>query len=266
MTNLEKYRKDLDKLIALGMKMHVDILIQHDPHNLDENIKITSEFKSSARGCFRKNYQQFFTESIALIEQIIPSRLQEFKSLYLPDQKRKKIDISTYSIQDYILCLGSATDPSTEGKIFDDIAVVIGHFSAQREILDAANRRFDSSLFEIKQLLQADLFDSELDESKHLLKNGFVRAAGSIAGVVLERHLLCVQESHQLTIKQKNPTISVYNDALKDVSVIDVPTWRLIQRLGDLRNLCDHGKERDPSKEEVSELINGADKIIKTIH
>ena len=52
---------------------------------------------------------------------------------------------------------------------------------------------------------------------------------------------------------------------LKDNDVIDTPTWRFIQHLGDLRNLCDHNKDRVPKKEEVDDLIAGVVKIIKTI-
>lgn len=53
---------------------------------------------------------------------------------------------------------------------------------------------------------------------------------------------------------------------MKENNSIDVPTWRFIQRLGDLRNICGHNKEREPTKEEVEELISGTDKILKTIY
>ena len=59
----------------------------------------------------------------------------------------------------------------------------------QTEIVRAAKARFESSLFDIKATAQADLFDSEIDASAELNKNGFARGAGAIAGVVLEGHL-----------------------------------------------------------------------------
>ena len=96
-------------------------------------------------------------------------------------------------------------------------------------------------------------------------KNGYLRASGVIAGVVLEAHLLQVCNSHNITIK-KNPTINDFNKILKQNNVVDIPNWRFIQRLGDLRNLCGHKRERDPLKEEVEELINGVDKITKTLY
>ena len=38
-----------------------------------------------------------------------------------------------------------------------------------------------------------------------------------------------------------------------------------IQRLADIRNLCTHPKDREPTKEEVDELISEAERITKTI-
>ena len=51
----------------------------------------------------------------------------------------------------------------------------------------------------------------------------------------------------------------IYND------VIDTPEWRKIQYLGDIRNMCDHGKDREPNKEEITDLIDGSVKVMKTI-
>jgi len=58
---------------------------------------------------------------------------------------------------------------------------------------------------------------------------------------------------------------SDYNDVLKNAGVIDVPTWRQIQYLGDIRNLCDPHKEREPTQQEVEELIKRVEKITKTL-
>ena len=57
----------------------------------------------------------------------------------------------------------------------------------------------------------------------------------------------------------------LYNDALKEDQVIDIPTWRFIQHLADLRNLCDHKKKREPNTEEIEDLLNGVDKVSKTV-
>jgi hypothetical protein len=137
--------------------------------------------------------------------------------------------------------------------------------NTQTEIVKSASQRFNSSLFDIRQLVQADLFDSELDAARELLKHKFTRAAGAIAGVVIEKHLAQVAANHQTTIRKKHPTIADLNDQLKSAGVTDTPVWRNNQRLGDLRNLCDHNKNRDPTDDEVRELLDGVDKLIKTL-
>lgn len=110
-----------------------------------------------------------------------------------------------------------------------------------------------------------DLLDSELEAAGELLKHGFYRAAGAIAGVVLEKHLGQIAQNHKVTVKKKDPTIGELNDLLRAENVIEIPVWRQIQRLGDLRNLCDHNKGREPTNEEVQELISGVEKATKTL-
>ena len=86
-----------------------------------------------------------------------------------------------------------------------------------------------------------------------------------MAGVVLERHLAQVTSNHNVTIRKQHPTINDLNELLKGANVLDVPTWRLVQRLGDIRNLCDHNKSREPTTDEIGELIEGVAKITKTV-
>lgn len=47
--------------------------------------------------------------------------------------------------------------------------------------------------------------------------------------------------------------------------MIDISRWRQIQFLGDVRNLCDHKKEKEPTEEQVEELIEGVEKVIKNV-
>jgi hypothetical protein len=43
-------------------------------------------------------------------------------------------------------------------------------------------------------------------------------------------------------------------------------TGRKIQHLGDIRNLCDHNKNREPKNEEVDDIVSGVETIIKTVY
>jgi hypothetical protein len=54
-------------------------------------------------------------------------------------------------------------------------------------------------------------------------------------------------------------------DDYEKADVLDVAGWRKIQRVGDIRNLCDHNKHREPTEDEAIELIDGVDKLSKTL-
>lgn len=263
-TNLDRYKKDLEKLISLGSRMQLDL---HGRHLLEtgkvapEKKKIFEELKNT----FECDYQMWFTEASALIRQLIPYRLAEFQELYKGDGKRKATTIQTYHIQDWLNGVRAAVNSYTGEKPYDDFAIITMRFGTQLSILEAVSSRFESSLHDIRQLVQADFFDSEIEAAKELAKAGFLRAAGALVGVVLEKHLGQVATNHAVSTKKQHPTISEFNDLLKGATVYDIPAWRNIQRLGDLRNLCDHNKHREPTIEEINELIDGVEKLSKTL-
>ena len=212
---------------------------------------------------FNTDYQQWYSESLALLEQLLPNRVEDFTNLYKkPKTKRSKITVENYVLEDALQGL-SITNALGKKVVGPDSAISL--FIQQLNIIKSVRKRFESSLFDIKQLVQADLFDSELDTARELNKKGFIRAAGAIAGVVLEKHLLQVCDNHKIRVRKKNPTINDLAQLLKDNNVIETPEWRKIQHLADLRNLCSHKKITDPSKDDIDELINGVSKIIKTL-
>jgi hypothetical protein len=198
-----------------------------------------------------------------LIRQLLPDRFDDFVRHYEKPKSRKDITFESYRIED---CLqGLTTTRSHDRSVIASPSAAIPHVEQQVHIIEAVQRRFESSLFDIRQLVQADLFDSELDAARELARSGFLRAAGAVAGVIIEKHLGQVIASHKVATKKKHPTISDFNDLLKNASITDVPEWRRIQRLGDIRNLCDHSKNREPTEEEIGELIEGVDKLMKTL-
>ncbi len=168
-----------------------------------------------------------------------------------------------YRIEDYLQGLSVTRGYERQKVVGPDAAVP--QMLQQLAILKSVGARFESSLFDIRQLVQADPFDSELDAAKELAKNKFTRAAGALAGVVLERHLGQVCDNHSIKIAKKSPVISEFNDALKEAKVIEIPDWRFIQHLADIRNLGDHDKKIEPTPGQVNDLISGVMKITKTL-
>jgi galactitol-specific phosphotransferase system IIB component len=252
MNNYTKYKDDLEKLLGRGELLLLSLYIKFHPKSEKVKQKLPD---------FYGEYQMWYSESYILIKQLLIDRLADFKSYYEKPKNRKQINHENYCIEDALQNLGYRNN---RGAIIVDQSAAIPKFKQQLAILKSINARFESSLFDITQLLQADLFDSELKMGEELLNKGFIRASGAITGVVLEKHLSQVLKNHNVTITKKQPAINDLNELLKNNNIIDIPTWRLIQRFGDIRNLCDHNN-REPTNEEVLDLIRGVEKITKTL-
>lgn len=269
-TNLEKYKKDLDKLIFDGEVLLLVMFRERFPqkfNELNEN-QMGSNLKTTAINApsFSDSYQQWYTEALVLIKQLLPDRVENFKKLYEKSKTRRKdMTSDDYTIEDYLNGLKVTRSVDYDEIVIADPSAAITRYQQQLNILKSVEKRFTSTLFDIKQLVQADLFDSELEAAKELNKKGFVRGAGAVAGVVLEKHLSQVCENHCIKITRVNPTISIFNDKLKDAGIYETPIWRKLQHLGDIRNQCDHNKEKEPTQADIDELIIGVENIIKSL-
>lgn len=263
--NIDRYEKDLDALIEQGDQLLNAMQYECWPQKVTDHVEesLGDETEEFIKGLpsFKDEYQLWYSEATVLIRQLLPDRLTDFTHFYEKPKSRKKVTFESYTIEDYLVGLrvGSEFSP----VVGPDAAVP--RFRQQLNIVKSIEERFQSSLFEIRKLAQADLFDSELDAAKELVKNKFNRAGGVVAGVVLERHLKEVCANHGLTIRKKATQISELNDKLKAESVIDIPQWRSIQLLGDLRNLCAHDNQPGPTRQQADDLIAGVAKVTKTV-
>lgn len=267
-TNLDKYKKDLEELIHLGNDLQNAMLFEQYPETVKKQVKEKLKDKKEIDDFFAKlpqfsiSYQSWYSECKVLIKLLLPDRFEDFCRYYERPKTRKDILYSNYVIEDYLHRV--KITQGYEKKVIVDPSAAVSKFQQQLYILSAIKKRFESSLFDIKQLVQADLFDSELDAAKELTKHKFFRAAGALAGVVLEKHLLQVCANHSLTPSKKSPTISVFLDILKNANIVDTAQWRFIQHLMDIRNKCDHANA-EPTANEVTDLIDGVAKTIKTL-
>jgi len=268
--SLQKHEDDLKKLIHEGQKLLVSFEVQHRGEKflgeLANTVKDEKERKKILKSLpvFGDDYQIWYSEALVLIKQLLPDRLEDFKRLYeKPKTARKQVSFENYVIQDALEGLGIVHSVSREKLVTP--ADAIPKFDQQINIVRSIERRLSSSLFEIRQLTQADFFDSELDSAQELVKNGYFRAAGVIAGVVLEGHLSQVCINHNIRIKKKKPTINDYAQLLKDNNVSDVAEWRKIQGLADNRNQCGHKRQAEPKQDDVADLIRGVGKAIKSL-
>jgi hypothetical protein len=200
-----------------------------------ENKKLSEKFKL--------DYQDWYSSCCALLERNYnKERTSEFKSEY--ENNIKAIISANYITQD------------AEYEFIDS-------FKHQASILNALPLYLEYNLSVMELTVASILMDDELLEAEYLLKKGFIRAAGALAGVVLERHLKMLCDKNEPKLKYpKNATISQLSDILKGNNLLDIPEWRKIQFLGDIRNKCDHDKNIEPKKEEVAKLISEVEEMI----
>lgn len=265
--NIEKIKKDLKDLLEKGASLHLAIQRECLPVGFESFM--TKEYGDKARSIiaklpsFANEYQTWYSQANAVVKVLLPDRLSDFVRHYEKPKSRRDITYENYRIEDALQGLTVTQGFHKEKVVGPDAA--IPHLRQQIQIVRAAEARFDSSLFDIRQVVQADLFDDELEAAKELAKKGFLRAAGAVAGVVLEHHLGEMTSNHKTPISKKTPTIADLNNALKAADVLPVADWRFIQHLGDIRNLCDHDKKIEPTKEQVTGLIAGVEKVTKSL-
>ena len=243
----DKIKEELDKLIEDGMSLF-GAHVKDPKNNLPK---------------FHMDYQEWYTISSEVVRQTIPGRFDEFKAQYEALRSRKDLDVINYTISDYLQ--GIVVTRGTQ-EVFQPFTVFCTKFLFQIAILKAARKKIDAVLLDIENALQTNLFDSELEAANELCDKEFLRSAGVLGGVTLETHLAKLCATHNIIIKKPNATLADYNDLLKANGTFDVTKWRFVQHLGDIRNLCCHKKEREPTKDEVIEFLEGVKKITKTYY
>ncbi len=132
-------------------------------------------------------YQNGYTRALGLVRSLAPERLTEFKALYEPDTKRRDLGPLNYCLQDYFTGIrpGAWDDWNADSICYTKTDL-------QKAILLSIANTIDQRVGNALLVLQASLFDREMDTSDELLAKGHLRAAGAVSGVVLEAHLATV--------------------------------------------------------------------------
>jgi hypothetical protein len=263
--DFEQIRTDLKRLHTQGVSLLNAIRDEQFPAQMEEHFttnlkKNYQEFKKGLP-VFKSAYQPWYSEALAVVKVLLPLRYNDFVRLYEKPKGRKEITRDNYVIEDYLN--DTIVTAGFDKKVVAGPEAAIPSFEQQFNIIAAIINTLDSSLLDIRREIQAGLLDMELEKAALLAKHKQLRAAGVLAGTVLERHLEQVCERRQLKVSRK--TIPEMNETLKRAVVIEFPGYRHITLLGELYQLCLQNKKREPEAAEVADLINGIDKVIKTV-
>ena len=113
-------------------------------------------------------------------------------------------------------------------------------------------------LTSIKNLIQADVFDSELEQAEELLSNGYKLAAAIISGVVLETTLrdLCTREGISYGKLDK------MNSDLAKAGIYNKLQQKRITALADIRNSAAHGNPDEFTDTDVTNMIRDIEQFL----
>ena len=263
--NFERITNDVKRLHAQGVQLLNAMRNEQFPAKMEEHFTqvLKKDYQVFCAGLpvFKSAYQPWYSEALGMISILLPMRYNDFVRLYEKPKNRKEITRDNYVVEDYLN--DTVVTAGFDKKIVAGPEAAIPAFEQQFNIVGSVLNTLDSSLLDIRREIQAGLLDTELDRAALMAKNKVYRAAGALAGVVLEKHLEQVCLRHGLKVPRKS--IADLNEALKKNEVIDFPAYRHIGLLSELYVLCLQNKKREPEQAEVADLINGTDKVIKTV-
>ena len=256
--NIETVKKEFNTLIKQGKRLYYSMFL------LDEESKkalMKTNINIDELPDFKMEYQSWYTQALFLMKLVAPHRINDFEELY-KKKKSKELNIDSYCISDALLGLTYTRGSTVIAKPIS----ILDKMQQQVSILISTKDLVESYFYNLELEIHNDILGSELDSAYELLKKKFFRAAGSVAGVVLEKHLEKMAISHNIQMSKKTPTIADFNDKFKEEKVYDVSTWRRIQFLGDIRNLCCHNKDTEPSEVQVKDLLDGVKYVAKNVN
>ena len=132
-------------------------------------------------------------------------------------------------------------------------------FKSLKAVFLAAKEDFEGGyLSSMRALVQAEVFDSELEQAKELLNSGYSTAAAVVAGVVLETALreLCDKEAIS------HGKLDKMNTDLAKAGVYNKLMQKRITALADIRNSAAHGKPNEFTEQDVTDMIRDVSQFL----
>ncbi|MGV1908646.1 DUF4145 domain-containing protein [Agrobacterium cavarae] len=103
----------------------------------------------------------------------------------------------------------------------------------------------------VRQLVQAEVFDTELDQARELLAGGYATAAAVITGVVLETAMRDMCSKAAIAPASLNKM----NTDLTKAGVYNLLTQKRITAMADIRNNAAHGNPGQFQPQDVTDMI-----------
>ena len=207
---------------------------------------------------FEMGYQRWYSRALPLMKELAPERYAEFQAYYLRDPHGPEHRRWAYVIRDYIL----GREPST-GSI-EGRKETTRCFTSQLAILKSVADRLSWMSLDTEDQAERGLQLDLLETARDLIKVE-ERAAGALAGTILEAYLRKLAAKHEVKLRKQSPSPAELVEALKTAKVLDVPAWSQCTWLADLRARNLKAEGQPLTKLQVRDLIDGTRWLITNV-
>jgi len=135
----------------------------------------------------------------------------------------------------------------------------LARFERMTAVFNGAKEDFEGGyLNSLKNLVQAEVFNNELEQAEELFDRGYATAAAVIAGVVLETALrdLCSISGIE------HGSINKMNDDLARAGAYNANQKKQITSLSAIRNSAAHGKPEEFTNDQVRGMIDDVQRFL----
>jgi hypothetical protein len=206
-----------------------------------------------------ERYQLWYTQALRLVERVLPERLREFEAYYRSDQESREQPATISAI------LGSLRRPRVATEKGEALARLFDPGLEQATVLHLLGLQLAILASALPLLLPVGRRqDRGLRAARLLLAKRHRRAAGAVAGVVLESHLLKVAQIHDLALSESDAaSLPRLNRSLRRAGVYGAARSRRTKRLAVLSDSCVCGKKI--SRRLVKELLSGVEETLLSV-
>lgn len=206
-------------------------------------------------GSFEEGYQSWYSRALPLMKQLGPDRYAEFQQFYSRSGKSDVHWSRDTVIHDYLL--------GVEGGIEDPRDAAARCFRSQLAILKSVAGRLAWISLDSLEQAERGLQLSILEAARDLIKVD-ERAAGVVAGSILESYLKKLAAKHRLKFRKQAPPLREYMDALHGAKVLDIPVHAQAIWLAEIAGRATAEGE-SPTQLQVRDLIDGSRWLITNI-
>lgn len=251
----EEVETKIEELVEEIMDIHEDITesTEHISYRRSGN-KTTWGFGSGMGEIMRalSSYENWYNKALPLISDYLPDRKEDFKHRYRDVRSCLELD------------LGYIKDEEITGETTLKMRIQKG-VMFQADLLKSIRGRIETQRLKATEKVSKDIVSDEVQKARGLFDDDHIRAAGVIAGVAIERHLITLCESSPQEIKfGYMDGITTLAQTLSDAGEITDDEQRLLEYLAGIRNKCSHASDEEPEKTEVERMLDETNDFIRS--